>query len=289
MNSVTQLSDVLTQRMKSTTILVGRWTVAVLIAAVYIAVPRAAAVDALLLHDTYVDAARASTNYGTNSDLRVVKTSNGMMRAFLKFSIDTLPTGTSAADVKQARLRLWVSSGSATTGAITLSPVTSAWTEATLTSSSRSSLTFGSPRSADLPIRGTGTFLSIDVTDFVQAWVGGTLLNYGFQIEASATTPSLDVYFDSKESTETSHEPQLEIVLAGPAGPQGELGPQGATGLQGPTGPEGATGAAGPKGDVGNMGPVGPQGPAGAAAVWPRRILPQGDLLMGEFTQGPTP
>lgn len=289
MNSVTSLPDVLPQRMKSTTACLDRWTIAVMIVAVFSAAPRASAVDALLLHDTYVDAARASTNYGTNSDLRVVKTSNGMMRAFLKFSIDTLPTGTAAADVKQARLRLWVSSGSATTGAITLLPVTSPWTEATLTSSSRSSLSFGSPRSADLPIRSTGTFLSIDVTDFVQAWLAGTLPNHGFQIEASAATPSLDVYFDSKESTETSHEPQLEIVLAGPAGPQGVPGPQGATGAQGPTGPEGAAGATGPKGDAGDMGPVGPQGPAGAAAVWPTRILPQGDLSMGEFTQGPTP
>jgi hypothetical protein len=42
-------------------------------------------------------------------------------------------------------------------------------------------------------------------------------------------------------------------------------------------------------GDIGPAGPVGPPGPPGPTAVWPARLLPQGDLSMGEFIQGPPP
>jgi hypothetical protein len=231
---------------------------------------RAAAIDGLLLQDTYVDSTsnKAAINYGASGDLRVFKSSTASMRAFLKFSIATLPAGTTAADIKQARLRLWVNSSSTITGAITLTPVTSAWSETTLTNNTSASMTFGLPKHADLPISSIGNFVSIDVTDWVQAWLAGTLANQGFVIETSTTSATLNLYFDSKESSLTSHEPQIDITLIGPAGPQGPSGPQGptgATGAQGPAGatglqgPVGATGAAGAQGSAGATGPTGPK------------------------------
>jgi hypothetical protein len=304
------------------------------------AAPKAGAVDALLLQDTYVDTAKATLNYGSSGDLRVFKSSTGSMRAFLKFSTATLPPGTTAADVKQARLRLWVNSSSSTLGSITLTPVTSAWTESTLTNNTSASVTFGLPKHLNLPISATGNFVSIDLTDWVQAWLAGTLANQGFVIETGSVSATLNLYFDSKESALTSHEPQLDITLAGPAGPQGSPGPQGVAGATGPAGPAGATGPAGPigpqgltgatgatgpigatgatgsQGSPGSTGPTGPQGPAGlqgdtgpagstgntgpAGSVGPAgpqgpagpaltQVEPQGDLSMGEFTQGPTP
>jgi collagen triple helix repeat protein len=231
---------------------------------------KAAAVDALLLQDTYVDTARATTNFGTSGDLRVFKSSTGSMRAFLKFSTATLPAGTAAADVKQARLRLWVNSSSTITGAITLTPVTSAWSESTLTNNTSASLTFGLPKYVNLPISSTGNFVSIDVTAWVQAWLAGTLANQGFQIDTGTTSSTLNLFFDSKESSLTSHEPQLDIVLVGPAGPAGSPGPQGSTGPQGSqglTGATGGTGATGPQGALGPVGPIGPQGLQGPQGV----------------------
>jgi hypothetical protein len=71
--------------------------------------------------------------------------------------------------------------------------------------------------------------------------------------------------------------------IAGANGSPGPAGPQGLMGLQGNSGPQGV---AGPGGDPGPVGPIGPQGPAG---VTPTHIQPQGDLSMGEFTQGQTP
>jgi hypothetical protein len=365
----------------------------------------AGAVEALLLQDTYVDNGTApgrppppnGTNYGTAADLRVFKSNGRLGRTFLKFSLATLSPGTLATDVTQARLRFWVNGNSTVTGSITLSPVTTPWDEFTLKDISTAGLFFGAPKISDLPVSSVGNFISIDVTDWVKAWLAGTLVNEGIEIEASATASTLDLAFDSKESNQTSHEPRLEVSLsrtgpagpqglpgapgapgaagvagppgpsgsAGPIGPAGSPGPQGPQGLVGPrgtkwfsstgpppanlgdledfyvdlatgnvwrktgqasdlswvlqgnirgiqglAGPEGPLGPTGPpglaglpgpaglaglpgaNGEIGPMGPIGPIGPAGPpgpAAVWPTRILPQGDLAMGEFTQGSPP
>ncbi|MFN2621832.1 MAG: DNRLRE domain-containing protein [Chthoniobacterales bacterium] len=362
---------------------------------------RVRAVEALLLQDTYVDNGTTggkpppnASNYGGGMDLRVFKGNGRLGRTFLKFSLATLPPGTIASDVAHARLRFWVNGNSTLAGAITLTPVTAPWDEYTLKDNSTGSLSFGSPTVSDLSITSMNNFVSIDVTDWVKAWIGGTLVNEGIKIEASASTTVLNLAFDSKESDQTSHEPRLEVSLSriGPAGPQGApgapgiagpTGPPGATGSIGPVGPAGSQGSQGPQGvagpagtkwfswsgppeqslgglsdyyldltsgDVwqkvsneggtawalqgnirglqgpsgangaagetgpigltgpmgvagsvgpigpagatgptGASGPVGPAGPPGPASVWPARIAPQGDLGMGEFTQGPPP
>jgi hypothetical protein len=306
---------------------------------------KAAAIQALLLQDTYVDSVSFNilTNYGDSGDLRVGP-SDGRgpgLRTFLKFSLATLPPGTVGSDIRQARLRLWINSSSQPcacnpvlgsppiVGTITLTPVTSEWFELNLSGGSAANLTFGLPQHNDLPLESIGNFVSIDITDWVQAWLDGTLVNEGFMIESAESNSDLqDLFFDSKESQVTSHEPQLDIVLVGPAGPPGAVGPggpigpqgtTGATGAAGATGPTGATGPigltgpagpTGPQGAVGPMGPIGPQGntgaagavgatgptgttgpigPQGPAGVTPTHIQPQGDLSMGEFTQGETP
>lgn len=286
--------------MKTTTLLFHPRPFSLLLGALCAVAPKAAAVEALLLQDTYVDTAKATINYGATGDLRVFKSSTGSMRAFLKFTTDTLPPGTLAADVTQARLRLWVNSSSTTLGSITLTPVTSPWEELTLKANNSGSLTLGLPKLVNLPISSKAQFVSIDVTDWVKAWVSGALPNEGFQIEAGTATGTLSLYLDSKESALTSHEPSLEIVL-GAVGPEGAAGPEGPQGLPGATGPAGqngaigAQGALGPAGFPGSAGPIGPQGPQGAigppgpAGSTPTHIQPQGDLEMGEFTQGTTP
>lgn len=364
-----------------------------------LAAPRTHAVEALLLQDTYVDNGTTggkpppnASNYGSGLDLRVFKGNGRIGRTFLKFTLATLPPGTLPSDVSHARLRFWVNSNSTIAGAITLSPVTTAWDEYLLKDNTTGSLTFGAPKLSELAVSSVNNFISIDVTDWVKAWLAGTLVNQGIAVEPSAATSTLNLAFDSKESDLTSHEPRLEISLSriGPVGPIGPIGPQGvagASGASGPVGPAGAAGAtgpagpagaqglpgtdgarwlsasgapapelgalsdyyldlatgdvwkksanaqgtviwtaqgnirgvqgpagidgpagpagaagppgpqgpaglagsAGPAGQPGAPGPQGPAGPPGPAAVWPTRILPQGDLSMGEFTQGSLP
>jgi hypothetical protein len=373
---------------------------AVAVVAITFVAQRATAVEALLLQDTYVDNGTTGkpppngSNYGSGVDLRIFKGNGRIGRTFLKFSLATLPPGTLASDVSQARLRFWVNSNSTITGGITLSPVTAAWDEYVLKDTLTGNLSFGVPKLTDLPVTSVNNFISVDVTAWVKAWLSGSLANEGIEIEASATTSTLNLAFDSKESNQTSHEPRLEVSLSriGPAGPQGQpgaagvagatgaSGPPGATGSPGPIGPAGSVGPPGPQGlagpngtrwfswngvpeqalgdlfdyyldlttgdvwqkvsneggpmwsmqgnlrglrgdlgpegakgevgtqgpagpsgpsgpaglnggigPIGPMGPIGPAGPAGPAAVWPTRILPQGDLAMGEFTQGSPP
>jgi hypothetical protein len=265
---------------------------------------RVHAVEALLLQDAYVDN-KNNGNFGSNGGLRVTKSGNQVCRSFLKFSLATLPAGITATNVTQARLQLWVGSNSNTLGSITMSPVISAWDEMTITNSASGALTLGSPKLSDLPINSNSDFVSVDVTAWVKAWISGTLVNEGFVIDPSLTG-ALNLYFDSKESTQTSHEPRLEIELntigpQGPPGPAGPPGPTGATGPSGsagppgsqgpagPAGPPGATGAQGPPGAIGPAGPAGPQGQQGPAGPAPTHIEPQGDLPMGDFTQGTPP
>jgi Collagen triple helix repeat (20 copies) len=264
--------------MNKTTHLRRRLLSLMALAAIFLAVPEAGAVDALLLQDTFVDNSPSgkptpsATNYGTSADLRILKAAGRTERVFLKFTLATLPPGTTAANVAQARLRLWVNSTSGLFGPITMTPVTSAWNELTLTDNTSGSVAFGLPKISELPVSSSNNFISIDVTTWVKAWLDGSLPNEGFMIEAGASATTLTLAFDSKESTLTGHEPRIEIVLNGPAGLQGPAGPQGPQGLQGLTGATGSAGATGPAGVPGATGAAGPQGPQGV----PGATGPQG-------------
>src|SRR2546423_187106 len=245
---------------------------AIVILSLTLTAHRVHAVEALLLQDTYVDNGTNggkppnASNYGSGMDLRVFKGNGRLGRTFLKFSLATLPPGTAASDVAHARLRFWVNGNSTVAGAITLTPVTAPWDEYTLKDNSTGSLSFGSPTLSGLSITSMNNFVSIDVTEWVKAWIAGTLANEGIKVEASPSATFLDLSFDSKESNQTSHEPRLEVSLSrtGLAGPQGAPG---VPGIPGPAGPPGATGSIGPVGPAGSQGPQGPQGNAGPAGT----------------------
>jgi hypothetical protein len=172
-----------------------------------------------LLQDTYVDNGTNAdeppnaSNYGSGMDLRVFKGNGRLGRSFLKFSLDTLPTETTGADVILARLRLWVNANTTAAGTVRLKAVTMEWDEYKLTDSSASNLTFSEPLLRDLAIDSVNNFVSIDVTTWVKAWLDHRLVNEGIVIEPGADTDLLDLFFDSKESDRTSHEARLEITL----------------------------------------------------------------------------
>src|SRR6266404_4588212 len=177
-------------------------TAFILLAAVLIPL-HADAAEALLLQDTYVDNGSTggkpppnASNYGSGMDLRIFKGNGRLGRTFLKFSLATLPPDTTANDVAHARLRFWVNGNSTVAGSITLSPVTTTWDEYTLKDNSTSALTYGSPKLAELPVVSINNFVSIDVTDWVKAWLNGTLVNEGIELEASASTSFLNLAFD---------------------------------------------------------------------------------------------
>ncbi len=232
------------------------------------------AAEAIHTDDAYTDAAKATINFGDATTLSVFGSGKTLRRAWIKFDLPgVLPAGTTASQVSKATLKLWVSTAK-TGGPVSVYAVTGtpAWIEGT--GKPGSGITNGTaPALAPSPwitgwqIISADNFAAVDVTSLVQSWITTPTTNLGIALTPDA--PTVDVSFDSKESTTTSHGPQLEIELVnqGPAGPQGPQGLTGATGPQGPagaTGPQGPVGATGQAGATGATGAPGPQGATGA-------------------------
>ncbi len=196
----------------------------------------------------------------------------GTTKTYIKFQLlSSLPPRVAGANVAKATLKLYLSPSTNPSGAIDIYPITSAWTESTLTTSppTVSSTAFAT----GIAVGKANSFLVVDVTQLAQEWLNGPT-NGGIEndgIALVAETSTTYVVFDSKESIVTSHEPRLEITLvnSGPQGPAGPQGPQGPQGLQGPQG------SAGPQGMVGAIGATGAQGPIGISnrGTWTNSTL----------------
>jgi Collagen triple helix repeat (20 copies) len=223
----------------------------------FFSVSGAFALDAILRADASVNAAHASSNYGALSNLYV---GNGNT-TFLQFDLGALPSGTLSSQLSHATLIVFVNRVNVA-GSVSVSPVTTSWGEYSVTSATAPT---AESSIGNVPVSVAGQFVSIDVTNQVQAWLSTPASNNGLALTSAAA----DVLFDSKENDETGHAPRLDITLVnqGPSGIQGiqgvpgVAGLQGATGLAGPIGPQGLPGVQGPTGPAGATGAPGPQGP----------------------------
>jgi hypothetical protein len=226
-------------------------------------------VEAVLQADTYVSASVPDSNFGAVAKMNV---GNGES-ALVKFSLASLPIGTSADQVVSASLVVYVNSLT-TAGSLEAQTVLGKWTEPNV-------------RYSNLPpVSGPGTgptatadfankYVRFDVTNLVKGWIANAATNYGVLLAPANFATTTVATLDAKEDSASSHAPTLDIELAGPQGPQGPQGLQGAKGAKGAAGATGATGAtgaagpAGPQGDEGpqglqgNQGPQGSQGPQG--------------------------
>jgi len=218
------------------------------------------AVEATLTDDAYTYSG-STHKYGTQTILSVdgVAGNAPLKRSFLKFDPSTIPAGITGADVVKATLTLFVNKLT-TVGSFDVMTVTSDWNETSITDQTAPSL--GGVVATGVPIGNGKRFVTVDLTNLVMDWLNGTTQNYGIALLPSAVL-GINVNFDGKESTTTSHPARLEIVLRGPAGQQGPQGVQGPQGIQGPRGDKGDTGSQGPEGAQGVQGPQGPQGVKG--------------------------
>jgi hypothetical protein len=223
--------------------------------------PAALAADVALVGDAHVSSTRSTTNFGALSNLNV---GNGNT-TLLQFDLTTLPAGTISSQIARATLTVYVNRINAG-GAVTLSPVTSAWNELTVTYATIPSL--GAATSTFTPTS-AGNYVAIDITSLVQGWVTNPGNNYGIAL-GSATA---NLLLDSKENDETGHAATLDITITsqgatGAQGIQGPAGATGATGAPGANGPAGAVGATGASGATGPAGTTGATGTLGAVANW---------------------
>jgi hypothetical protein len=207
--------------------------------------------------DTFVSPG-TTANYSTSPTVNVGGA--GSYQGLIQFDLSGLPAGITSASVSKASITLFVNKlGSP--GAIDVYAANGSWTEAAVNGDNAPAP--GLVIASQLPVTTASSYITIDATALVKAWLDGTFANSGILILADPSSASTSVLFDSKESSTTSHPASLQVTLAGTGaqGPSGPAGPQGSAGPQGIPGPQGA------------VGPAGPQGPAGSSTQYARTVF----------------
>jgi hypothetical protein len=215
------------------------------------------ATEVALTGDAHVNLLRSTTNFGTLANLYVGNGSTSL----LQFDLSTLPSGLTAGQVSRATLTVFVNRVN-TGGTVSLSPVTSAWSEAAVTYATIPS--FGASIN-NFTATTAGQYVTLDVTSLVQSWVTAPATNLGIALGSTAA----NVLLDSKENDETGHAAKLDITItsSGATGATGATGAAGVQGIQGFQGLQGATGAQGLQGIQGTTGSVGATGTTGSIGL----------------------
>ena len=240
----------------------------------------AAAISPRVTDDAYIASASPTKNRGYAGELVIAGTGRRTRASLLRFDLtvgqstspaSVIPPGISGADVERAIVTLFVAYVDAP-GTVEIVPITSAWTESTVTWASQPTIgptPHFSAVSVPISQSDSKTWKTIDITELVRDWLDATqpTPNNGLAIIPSDST--IIVGLDSKENSATSHAPALEMVLMtkGEPGPQGAPGPQGPPGPQGLPGPNGEKGSQGSMGDPGLTGPQGPKGDTGSQGL----------------------
>jgi hypothetical protein len=200
-----------------------------------------------------------NTNFGSNPNLLVTDL-NGLYRnTYIQFSLSPLPAGLTSSNVSVATLKFFVNTV-ARGGTFDVYLVTSPWAEGTITG--KTDPTQGAIVASAVPVTTSmvNDYVLVDVTSAVQAWLSGTPNNGLALVATNGKLLAISFSVDSKESTTTSHAPEIDVVVVS-AGPQGPAGAPGTPGSRGPAGAPGTPGSAGAQGPAGAPGTPGPQGP----------------------------
>ncbi|MBS1212542.1 MAG: hypothetical protein H6R26_1159, partial [Proteobacteria bacterium] len=220
----------------------------------------APSVNALTLpvqDDTYADASLPSKVQGGSANIKVSRNKRG----FVRFDLDALPRD---AVITHAYLRMWVNAVSNTKpGVLEIFQVTGDWKEPSLTQASTPMVNPIRAGAVVIYPENKGHYVSAEITQLVQDWQAGNgIENFGLSLVPTSQS-SVDVAFDSKESTGTSHPMEIEVSFEGPQGPKGATGAAGAPGPKGDKGDKGDPGSTGPQGLKGDPGPQGSKGDPG--------------------------
>src|SRR5208337_2815667 len=159
--------------------------------------------------DSYTNTATPTTNYGAKTVLDV----ESSQTTFIQFNLSSIPSAYTSADITKATLKLYVNAVT-TAGSFNVDYVNGAWTESKITANLAPALGTTIAASVPLVTADKNQYILIDITAAVQAWLSGTA-NDGIALVGNSP---VNANFDSKESTTTSHAPELDIVYAGIAG-----------------------------------------------------------------------
>jgi hypothetical protein len=157
------------------------------------------------LGDSYTNTAASTTNYGATTQITVDAAADV---SYIQFNLASIPAGSV---VSQATLKLYVNSVT-TAGSFNVDYVNGAWTESTIDASNAPPLGTAIASSIAVTTAEKNQYILVDVTAALQAWLNETETNNGIALVANST---FHATFDSKESTSTSHAPEIDIVFAG--------------------------------------------------------------------------
>jgi hypothetical protein len=165
--------------------------------------------------DSYTLTSSPTVNFGAKNTLEV---ESAGATTFVRFDLSGIPTTVTGSMVAKATLKVYVSSV-ATSGSFNVDLVTSSWKESTITANN--SPTLGSALASAIPVTTAdkNQYVLVDVTTAVVDWLNGTA-NDGLAIVPDGT---VSFALNSKETTTTSHPPELDVVLTGPPGPAGSI------------------------------------------------------------------
>jgi hypothetical protein len=160
------------------------------------------------LGDSYTNTAKPAANFGTAALLSVDGATD---ITYIQFNLASVPA---AASISEATLKLYVNAVT-TAGTFNVDYAGGAWSESTIDSTNAPAL--GSAIASDVSVTtaDTNQYILVNVTSAVQAWLSGSQANNGIALVANG---AFNATFDSKENTNTSHPPELDIAFGGGAG-----------------------------------------------------------------------
>ena len=118
------------------------------------------------------------------------------------------------ANVSQGTLKLYVNAIT-TAGSFNVDYVNGIWSESTINAAIAPALGTTIVSSVPLTTARKNQYILINITPAVEAWLNGSQANDGIALVGNSP---VNANFDSKESTTTSHSPELDIVFAGGGG-----------------------------------------------------------------------
>jgi hypothetical protein len=161
--------------------------------------------------DAYTDTAKPTTNFGTASTLGVTNTAGSIQTSYIQFDLSSIPAGYTGANLAKATLKLYVNALT-TAGNFNVDFVNGSWSENKITANMAPAL--GGTIVASVPLTNANkqSYINVDVTSALAAWLNGSQANNGIALVANS---QLSASFDSNENTAQSHPAELDVVFNG--------------------------------------------------------------------------
>src|SRR5262249_18027471 len=122
--------------------------------------------------------------------------------------------GVTSAQISKAYLKVYATAVTGQ-GTFDLYQIISAWQEGTVTYNTKPSMTLVTSGttcpSGTQCINAASKYYQVDITSLVQGWLNAPATNFGLALKPNTTTISATL--ESKESTTTSHAPEVDVVL----------------------------------------------------------------------------